>query len=266
MTDQTEQQSSDFMQIWNSSCTTDPRHVKQFSRGGGFSGTAINHTYQIRKATEMWGPMGGLWGVRIIEQGLLPGTPIIVEDLDQEWDIDHGDDNKATRILIKETTKRHMVAQESIHFVRIQLTYPRFAKNDNGDNVHIGTGTVEHFGQTTFLGKNKNGYFTDEEAPKKSLTDAIGKALSMLGFSADVYLGLFDDNKYVNDRKAEAAKAGSAKPEIKAKMTADQVEALKRRLSECKSVDTLRAQFSLLSDDEKAVTEEFCKALAKGLE
>ena len=261
MSDKPEQQSQDFMQVWNSACTTDPRHVKQFSRGGGFSGTAINHTYQIRKATEMWGPMGGLWGVRIVEQGLFPGTPIIVEDVEKEWEND-GDE----RTLIKETVKRHMVAQESIHFVRIQLHYPRFAKNDNGDDVHIGNGTVEHFGQTTFIGKNKNGYFTDEEAPKKSLTDAIGKALSMLGFSADVYLGLFDDNKYVNDRKAEAAKAGAAKPEIKAKMTAEQVEALKRRLSECKTVDTLRGQFALLSDEEKAVTEEFCKALAKGLE
>jgi hypothetical protein len=132
--------------------------------------------------------------------------------------------------------------------------------------IHSGNGTVEHFGQTTFVGKNKNGYFTDEEAPKKSLTDAIGKALSMLGFSADIYLGLFDDNKYVNDRKAEAAKAGAPKAEIKAKLTADQVDALKRRLSECKSKDTLRGQFALLSDDEKAITEEFCVALAKGLE
>ena len=262
MTDQTTQKPDDFMRVWNSACTTDPRHVKGFSRGGGFSGTAINHTYQIRKATEMWGPMGGLWSVRIIEQGLFPGNPIVVEDVEQEWEL-NGDDE---RILIKETVKRHMVAQESIHFVRIALSFPRFAKNDNGDDVHIGNGTVEHFGQTTFVGKNKNGYFTDEEAPKKSLTDAIGKALSMLGFSADIYLGLFDDNKYVNDRKAEAAKAGAAKPEIKAKMTAEQVEALKRRLSECKTVDTLRGQFALLSDEEKAVTEEFCKALAKGLE
>lgn len=261
MTDKTEQQAQDFMQVWNSACTTDPRHAKQFSRGGGFSGTAINHTYQVRKATEMWGPMGGLWGVHIVEQGLFFGTPIIVEDLEQEW-VANGDE----RILVKETVKKHMVAQESVHYVRIQLTYPRFAKNDNGDDVHVGTGTVEHFGQTTFVGKNKNGYFTDEEAPKKSLTDAIGKALSMLGFSADVYLGLYDDNKYVNDRKAEAAKAGVPKAEIKAKMTADQVEALKRSLSECKTKKLLREQFALLSADEKAVTEEFCKALAESLE
>ena len=88
----------------------------------------------------------------------------------------------------------------------------------------------------------------------------------MLGFSADIYLGLFDDNKYVNDRKAEAAKAGAPKAEIKAKMTAEQVESLKRRLSECRSKDSLRGQFALLSPEEKAVTEEFCKALAESLE
>jgi hypothetical protein len=88
----------------------------------------------------------------------------------------------------------------------------------------------------------------------------------MLGFSADIYLGLYDDNKYVNDRKAEAVKAGTAKPEIKAKMTAEQVDDLKRKLSECKTKESLRGQFTLLSNDEKAVTEEFCKALAAGLE
>lgn len=256
------EQSNEFLSVWNDTCTTDPRHVKAFSRGGGFSGTAINHTYQVRKATELWGPMGHLWSVKIIEQGLMPGTPIIVEDVAQEWETNE----KGERVLIMETTKRHMVAQESIHFVRIHLSYPVFATNGNGDRVHTGTGTVEHFGQTTFVGKNKNGYFTDEEAPKKSLTDAIGKALSMLGFSADIYLGLYDDNKYVNDRKAEAVKAGTAKPEIKAKMTAEQVDDLKRKLSECKTKESLRGQFTLLSNDEKAVTEEFCKALAAGLE
>lgn len=260
------EQNNEFLNVWNATCTTDPRHVKSFSRGGGFSGTAINHTYQIRKATELWGPMGHLWSVKIVEQGLMPGTPILVDELEQEWDVDHGDDGNATRILVRETTKKHMVAQESIHFVRIQLSYPIFATDPEGRQFQSGTGTVEHFGQTTFVGKNKNGYFTDEEAPKKSLTDAIGKALSMLGFSADIYLGLFDDNKYVNDRKAEAVKAGAPKAEIKAKMTAEQVDALKRRLSECKTKESLRGQFALLSEDERAVTEEFCKALVKGLE
>ena len=37
----------------------------------------------------------------------------------------------------------------------------------------------------------------DEDALKKALADAIGKAASYIGCNADVYLGKFDDNKYV---------------------------------------------------------------------
>ncbi len=37
----------------------------------------------------------------------------------------------------------------------------------------------------------------DDDAPKKALTDAITKGLSYLGFNADVFLGKFDDSKYV---------------------------------------------------------------------
>jgi choline dehydrogenase-like flavoprotein len=37
----------------------------------------------------------------------------------------------------------------------------------------------------------------DTDAPKKATTDALTKLLSQLGFNADVFLGLYDDNKYV---------------------------------------------------------------------
>lgn len=37
----------------------------------------------------------------------------------------------------------------------------------------------------------------DPDAPKKAMTDALTKALSHLGFNADVFLGKFDDNKYI---------------------------------------------------------------------
>ncbi len=43
----------------------------------------------------------------------------------------------------------------------------------------------------------------DEDAPKKAVTDGITKSLSYLGFNADVFLGKFDDNKYVNERRQE---------------------------------------------------------------
>lgn len=51
----------------------------------------------------------------------------------------------------------------------------------------------------------KNGGL-DDEAPKKAMTDAMTKAFSHLGISADVFLGLFDNNKYVEEmtKKFEA--------------------------------------------------------------
>jgi hypothetical protein len=145
---------SDNLKLWQSVEKTDPKYTKAFSKAGGFSGTAINATYLIRKATELWGPMGGTWGPEVVDDRYVAGGEGVI-----------------------------------IHVLRINLRHPH--------------GSVPSYGQTTFVGKNKNGVFTDEEAPKKSLTDATTKALSMLGFSADVFLGLYDDNKYVNDRKQE---------------------------------------------------------------
>jgi hypothetical protein len=83
-----------------------------------------------------------------------------------------------------------------------------------GDKVHIAhvrvwyiwngaRGEVEHVGNTMFAGKNKNGPFTDEDAPKKSITDALVKALSMLGFAGDIFIGRFDDSAYVNELRDE---------------------------------------------------------------
>ena len=43
----------------------------------------------------------------------------------------------------------------------------------------------------------------DDEAPKKAMTDAMTKAFSHLGMSADVFLGKFDDSKYVEQMKEE---------------------------------------------------------------
>ena len=51
----------------------------------------------------------------------------------------------------------------------------------------------------------KNGGL-DDEAPKKAMTDALTKAFSHLGVSADVFLGLFEHNKYVEDMKEKFTK------------------------------------------------------------
>jgi hypothetical protein len=43
----------------------------------------------------------------------------------------------------------------------------------------------------------------DTDLMKKATTDGITKCLSCMGFNADVFLGKFDDNKYVNQMNEE---------------------------------------------------------------
>lgn len=57
--------------------------------------------------------------------------------------------------------------------------------------------------------QRQSGMFTDDEAFKKSYTDAVMNAFKFLGVAADVHMGRFDDNKYV----AEAKESQAKKPE-----------------------------------------------------
>lgn len=161
----------DTMKLWLAVSATDPAFTKQFSRGGGFKGTATNATYLARKATEQWGPCGTGWGVQVVNEELLTGAPIVIDGV--------------------------ILAHEIVHKVHARLWYVQDGKR----------GEVEQFGQTQFVGRNKNGFYTDEEAPKKSLTDAMTKCLSLIGFSADIHLGLYDDNKYVSEMKEKFSAA-----------------------------------------------------------
>jgi len=50
--------------------------------------------------------------------------------------------------------------------------------------------------------KNKDGrLMLDDEARKKSYTDALGNALKHLGAAADIHMGLWDDNKYLSENR-----------------------------------------------------------------
>jgi hypothetical protein len=50
----------------------------------------------------------------------------------------------------------------------------------------------------------------DSDAPKKAATDGLTKLLSQLGFNADVFLGMYDDQKYVAEVAQEFAEKKAA--------------------------------------------------------
>ena len=78
----------------------------------------------------------------------------------------------------------------------------------------------------------------NDEALKMAVTDAVGKAVSILGLGADIYMGQFDDSKYREEsEKIFAAKAAG--------WTADTLQAFEKeigkRVGECESLETLDA-------------------------
>lgn len=57
--------------------------------------------------------------------------------------------------------------------------------------------SVSQYGSASWM----NG--KDNDAPKKARTDGTTKCLSLLGFNADIFLGMWDDSKYVNQINEE---------------------------------------------------------------
>lgn len=66
-------------------------------------------------------------------------------------------------------------------------------------------GIVELHSCIQIAPETRNGRKIDDECIKKVATDALTKGLSKLGFNADVFLGRFDDNKYVESMKKQFA-------------------------------------------------------------
>lgn len=141
--------------------------------GKSYKGTSPKPHYLIQKATETFGPCGIGWGFTVDER------------------VENG-------ALISEGF------YERLHVAKVKVWYKW-----NGER-----GEVEHIGGTVFSGKYSSGKtFTDEDAPKKSVTDALVKALSMIGFAGDIFMGRYDDSKYLSDLKAEERQqSDAAKP------------------------------------------------------
>ena len=79
---------------------------------------------------------------------------------------------------------------------------------------------------------NKSGKL-DDECFKKVSTDAMTKGLSKLGFNADVFLGQWDDNRYVAQMKKEFSQQ-EVKKTTKTKMTAEIFNLMQEAISKGK--------------------------------
>lgn len=136
----------DTLEIWSAVDTTDPQYTTKVNQRGGF--TAIGAQYQLKKATEQFGPFGKGWGV---------GGEVF-----------------------------HHYEEDGLFLYTAMLWY----KLDGFDKEY-------KFPINSSIIYKRNGRIDDDFA-KKVTTDALTKGLSKLGFNADVFMGKFDDNKYVS--------------------------------------------------------------------
>lgn len=161
------------LDIWNTLGRTDPDQTKQFQRGGGFKGTAVKPIYTTQKMTETFGPAGIGWGVTEPQFQVVPG------------------DNK-----------------EVLVYCWLSLWIERDGKRSELIPGVGGDKVVSHIKANPQYNRPER-WENDDEAFKKAFTDAIGNAMKHLGMSADVHMGLFDDSKYVAQRRREEAEEGA---------------------------------------------------------
>lgn len=113
---------------------------------------------------------------------------------------------------------------EHLHICRIAFWYVLDGKKSE---------PFEQFGQTKiFYSSSKEGSKPnfDEDAPKKSLTDALVKCASYIGVAADIFMGQWNDSKYQEEVQREYGP------------TKETFDAFKKNIEEAKDNESLLKQ------------------------
>ncbi len=164
--------------LWNEVEATPGTYTKQ-SSVDGHKQTAINAHYMVKRATELFGPIGYGWGWDDVDEGFDEGEPQVIKDANGE----------------------PQVVRPRWHWYRVRVWY-RVGTPDGDQIARLPTSrgiTRERYVTS------KGQVYIDTEARKKSETDAVKRGLSRLGIAADVYLGLFDDQDYAAIQQAVGA-------------------------------------------------------------
>lgn len=185
------------LKIWNQFPETDPKYTKPI-KGKSYKGDSVNPTYVVRELTRVLGPIGEGWGYEVIDEQIHLGKPhMICIEQTETYQMVPTESDKLNRALVA-GHKKYEIVREQYHQIRI-----RFWHGDK--QAH----SFEHIGGTQLLYMANSGqWIHDEDAAKKSLTDALTKAASMLGVSQDIFMGIFD-NKLSGDKPTDETTKGS---------------------------------------------------------
>jgi hypothetical protein len=221
--------------LWDEVYSTPQKYTREYTGPGGFSGTSINPQYLIRRATELWGPLGGRWW----------------------FDLREGSERFDTGPAIAWDAEGNAIAYGQVHTLILDLYYP----NSDGKD---GIGHVWAVGHTPYITYNKryNEVKHDMEYFKKSITDALKKCLSQLGFAGDVFMGEYDDVNYLAALENEQAiLAADKQAEEEARKEQEYLDWLKAIVEELEGApDMVRLNTSYKSAVRKVAARKDSKA------
>lgn len=162
------------LELWNRVEKTNPKYTKK-AKVGGNAITSISPQFQIMNVTEQFGSYGSAWGFKNIELDYsLVNTPFKKDKTEGSY--------PNIKVVGKEDAFMGLVVFKAIFF------YP------NGEFPII---------NSISLFTNNDMSKIDDNFAKKIETDALTKAISKLGFNADIFMGKFDDVRYVEEMKKE---------------------------------------------------------------
>ena len=172
-----EQATNPNMDLWGKVFVTDKAHVSEI-KVKSYKGNSPRPYYLIQKATETFGPCGIGWCYRIVEQGTQEVR--YPEPLGNTG-------NTVERLMIN-------------HWVLVEFWY----KLDG-----VKSEPIQQYGGTKLSYRTSAGKQEfDEDAQKKSVTDALIKCMSCVGFAGDIFSGRWDDSKYHQEQEEKKQQQG----------------------------------------------------------
>jgi len=172
----------DNLELWSKVEKTNPKYTRN-AKVGGNSITSISPQYQIMQVTEQFGVYGDTWGFKDVEFDFTLVEAKFVKDKTEG-------SYPNIKIVGKEDANMGMVVFKATFF------YP-------GGSFPI----VNSISLFTNNAMSK----LDDQFAKKVETDTLTKAISKLGFNADIFMGKFDDQRYVEEMKEEFKEPVKAK-------------------------------------------------------
>lgn len=151
----------DNLKIWNDVCKTDLKYTKS-AKKNRVPFTSISPQYQLKKATQIFGPYG-------VGFGVVPNS---------------------ISVTYKELGTTTLLIYNAIMYY--------VSEYGRGE---LAISAVQRLCYVTDQGK---GYLLiDDDAQRKAETNALSKALSKIGFDANIYMGMHENYDYVQSLKVE---------------------------------------------------------------